>query len=44
MTELNIEDFFSHHLRRLQQSPVQQDHGPFRSLVSLTLNYNCIWP
>nr|KAF6456016.1 F-box protein 39 [Rousettus aegyptiacus] len=41
-SELNIEDFFSHHLAVYSSSEFNKTMSTFRNLVSLTLNYNCI--
>ncbi|KAB1265759.1 F-box only protein 39 [Camelus dromedarius] len=42
VSELNIEDYFSHHLAVYSSLQFTKTMATFRSLVSLTLNYNCI--
>ncbi|XP_028340560.1 F-box only protein 39 [Physeter macrocephalus] len=39
---LNIEDYFSHHLAVYSSPQFNKTMATFRSLVSLTLSYNCI--
>ncbi|XP_074153826.1 F-box only protein 39 isoform X2 [Sminthopsis crassicaudata] len=41
-SELNLEDYFSHHLAVYSSPQFNQTMSMFRSLVVLTLNYNCI--
>ncbi|NP_001093158.1 F-box only protein 39 isoform X2 [Mus musculus] len=41
-SELNIEDFFSHHLAVYGSSQFNKAMATFRNLTFLTLNYNCI--
>lgn len=41
-TELNIEDFFSHHLAVYSSPQFHKTMATFQNLASLTLNYNCI--
>ncbi|XP_005298982.2 F-box only protein 39 [Chrysemys picta bellii] len=41
-SEINIEDFFSHHLSIYSSPLFHQTMSTFRNLVILTLNYNCI--
>ncbi|XP_012300942.2 F-box only protein 39 [Aotus nancymaae] len=42
ISELNIEDYFSHHLAVYSSPQFKQTMSTFHNLVSLTLNYNCI--
>ncbi|KAI5280846.1 F-box only protein 39 [Manis pentadactyla] len=42
VSELNIEDFFSHHLAVYGSPQFNRTMAMFHGLVSLTLNYNCI--
>lgn len=42
VSQLNIEDYFSHHLAVYSSPQFSKTMATFRSLVSLTLNYNCI--
>lgn len=42
VSELNIEDYFSHHLAVYSSPQFNKTMATFRNLVSLTLNYNCI--
>uniref|UniRef100_A0A8D0RUK2 F-box only protein 39 n=4 Tax=Sus scrofa TaxID=9823 RepID=A0A8D0RUK2_PIG len=42
VSELNIEDYFSHHLAVYSSPQFNKTMATFRSLASLTLNYNCI--
>ncbi|KAK2488557.1 hypothetical protein MC885_011983 [Smutsia gigantea] len=42
VSELNIEDFFSHHLAVYSSPQFNRTMAMFRGLASLTLNYNCI--
>ncbi|XP_029066781.1 F-box only protein 39 isoform X2 [Monodon monoceros] len=42
VSELNIEDYFSHRLAVYSSPQFNQTMATFRNLVSLTLNYNCI--
>ncbi|KAB0367749.1 F-box only protein 39 [Muntiacus reevesi] len=42
VSELNIEDYFSHHLAVYSSPQFSKTMATFRNLVSLTLNYNCI--
>ncbi|KAM8819575.1 F-box only protein 39-like [Rhynchonycteris naso] len=41
-SELNIEDFFSHHLTVYSNPQFNKTMATFHNLASLTLNYNCI--
>ncbi|XP_074870123.1 F-box only protein 39-like [Carettochelys insculpta] len=41
-SEINIEDFFCHHLSIYSSPLFHQTMSTFRNLVILTLNYNCI--
>lgn len=42
LSQLNIEDYFSHHLAVYSSPQFNKTMAAFRSLVSLTLNYNCV--
>ncbi|XP_029784056.1 F-box only protein 39 isoform X2 [Suricata suricatta] len=42
LSQLNIEDYFSHHLAVYSSPQFHAAMAAFHSLVSLTLNYNCI--
>ncbi|NXT42389.1 FBX39 protein, partial [Pelecanoides urinatrix] len=42
ISEINIEDFFSRHLLVYSSTLFHQTMSKFRSLVTLTFNYNCI--
>lgn len=41
-SELNIEDYFSHHLAIYSSPQFNKTMATFRNLASLTLNYNCL--
>lgn len=42
VSQLNIEDYFSHHLAVYSSAQFNKTMATFRSLASLTLNYNCL--
>lgn len=42
ISELNIEDYFSHHLAVYNSPQFKKTMSTFHNLVSLNLNYNCI--
>ncbi|XP_059937715.1 F-box only protein 39 [Mesoplodon densirostris] len=42
VSELNIQDYFSHHLAVYSSPQFNKTMATFRNLESLTLNYNCI--
>ncbi|KAL0596976.1 F-box only protein 39 [Plecturocebus cupreus] len=42
ISALNIEDYFSHHLAVYSSPQFKKTMSTFHSLVSLTLNYNCV--
>ncbi|XP_017706194.1 PREDICTED: F-box only protein 39 isoform X1 [Rhinopithecus bieti] len=42
ISELNIEDYFSHHLAVYSSPQFKKTMSTFHNLVSLNLNYNCI--
>lgn len=42
LSQLNLEDFFSHHLAVYSSARFRSTMAAFRSLSSLTLNYSCV--